>query len=93
MALALWAYPPSACDRILGGGCAVVPDVGPSVPRPRQCCAPYVASVLIPIPTVSVEPPLASGFCGGVEAAWHAASGCVPLQVPNLPGLLVLVSS
>ena len=88
------ALPHSLSVGSFSGECeGALPDVGPSVPRPRQCCAPYVASVLLPIPTVSVEPPLASGFCGGVEAAWHAASGCVPLQVPNLPGLLVLVSS
>ena len=68
-------------------------DVAASYPIPRQSSVPCVASVLIPIPTVSVEPPLASGICGGVEAAWHAASGCVPLQVPYLSGLLVLVSS
>ena len=68
-------------------------DVAASYPIPRQSSVPGGPSVLIPIPTVSVEPPLASGFCGGVEVAWHAAAGCVPLQVPNLSGLLVLVSS
>ena len=79
------------CNRVCG--CASVPDVAASYPIPRQSSVPCVSSVPVPIPTVSVEPPLAFGICGGVEVAWHAASGCVPLQVPNLSGLLVLVSS
>ena len=68
-------------------------DVAASYPIPRQSSVPGVSSVLGPIPTVSVELPLASGFCGDAEAVWRGASGCVPLQVPNLSGLLVLVSS
>ena len=70
-----------------------MPDVAANYPIPRQSSVPGVSSVPVPIPTVSVDPALAFGICGGVEVAGHGAAGGVPLQVPYLAELLVLVSS